>query len=120
MPVDDAATARPPPKAWSAGVAAVVMGATMWIFGARFLARSGNAHETFGSWHICSNGPGGRDPGGATPDARSCGRFLRRPEVAHDRDPPGAIMVTDAAEGEAQAEEGEERRGSPACLRCAR
>ena len=29
-------TARPPPRAWSAGVAAVVMGATMWIFGARF------------------------------------------------------------------------------------
>ena len=28
VPVDDAATARPPPKAWSAGVAAVVMGAT--------------------------------------------------------------------------------------------
>ena len=37
------ATAAP---AWSAGVAAMVMGATMWIFGARFLARSGNVHET--------------------------------------------------------------------------
>ena len=36
MRVDDAATARPPPPAWSVGVAAMVMGATMWIFGARF------------------------------------------------------------------------------------
>ena len=37
------ATAAP---TWPAGVAAMVTGATMWIFGARFLARSSNVHET--------------------------------------------------------------------------
>ena len=34
--VDDAAVPKLPPPAGSAGVAAMAMGATMWIFGARF------------------------------------------------------------------------------------
>jgi hypothetical protein len=36
MRVDDAAQPPSPLPAKSAGVAAMVMGATMWIFGARF------------------------------------------------------------------------------------